>query len=163
MVSAFGPARILYSTSRSPAGHTAVDGDSRPARVHVSLEDLLRHSDAVVLTCSLSDKTRHLIRAETLGLMPRGAMLINTARGGCVKQDDVLEALNSGHLAGVGLDVTDPEPLAPDHPLVLHPRCLVLPHVGSATVAAREAMARLAIDNAIAGLLGLDMPAELKF
>jgi glyoxylate reductase len=88
------------------------------------------------------------------------AHLVNTARGGLVDQDALAEALRQHQIAGAALDVTDPEPLPPDHPLLQAPNLIVLPHVGSATHATRERMADLAVDNLLAGLAGEPLPYE---
>jgi glyoxylate reductase len=86
------------------------------------------------------------------------AYLVNTARGGIVDQDALAAALHAGTIAGAALDVTDPEPLPPDHPLLEAPNLIVLPHLGSATHATRRAMADLAVDNLLAALDGKPMP-----
>jgi len=124
--------------------------DDRPAA--------LRRADILSLHCPLTPQTRHLVDADALDLLPAGALLVNSARGGLVDQDALRAALHSGHLAGAALDVTDPEPLPPDHPLLGAPNLLVLPHIGSATHTARERMADLAVDNLLAALRGEEMP-----
>ena len=86
------------------------------------------------------------------------AYLVNTARGPIVDTAALIEALEQGEIAGAALDVTDPEPLPGDHPLLGAPNLLVLPHLGSATHAARERMADMAVDNLLAGLAGERMP-----
>jgi glyoxylate reductase len=86
------------------------------------------------------------------------AILVNTARGPIVDQDALAAALSEGRLGGAGLDVTDPEPLPPDHPLLQTPNLLVVPHIGSATTTARAAMADRAVDNLLAALDGKPMP-----
>lgn len=94
--------------------------------------------------------------------MKRTALLINVSRGSLVDSDALAAALRDGVIWGAGLDVVEGEPnVGKDHPLVLEPRCVVLPHVGSATFETRQAMAMLAVRNAIAGVLGEKMPAEL--
>lgn len=94
----------------------------------MSLEDLLRTSDIVIVTCALSDDTRALITMAQLTLMKRTAFLINTARGPIVNAHDLALALRQGVIAGAGLDVTDPEPIRPDDPLLSLDNCLILPH-----------------------------------
>jgi phosphoglycerate dehydrogenase-like enzyme len=88
------------------------------------------------------------------------AYLINVARGGLVDTDALVTALQGGLTGGAALDVTDPEPLPPGHPLLAIENCLIVPHIGSASKSARQGMARLAVDNLIAGLSGDPMPAE---
>jgi lactate dehydrogenase-like 2-hydroxyacid dehydrogenase len=122
------------------------------------LAELLERSDFVSLHAPLTSATRGLIGEGALARMKPTAYLVNTARGGLVDQAALGRALHFGRIAGAALDVTDPEPLPPDHPLLDAPNLLVLPHVGSATVEAREAMADLAVDNLVAGLRGERMP-----
>jgi glyoxylate reductase len=124
----------------------------------VALEEVLEASDFVSLHVPLTDETRHLIDAGALALMRPTALLVNTARGGVVDQDALREALHAGTIAGAALDVTDPEPLPPDHPLLDAPNLLVVPHVGSATVHTRAKMAAMAVDNLLAALDGRPMP-----
>ncbi len=88
------------------------------------------------------------------------ATLINVSRGPLVNTDALVRALSEGWIAAAGLDVTDPEPIPADHPLVLLPNCFIVPHVGSATVRTREAMADLAADNLLAGLRSEPLPAQ---
>jgi glyoxylate reductase len=123
-----------------------------------SIEELLDRSDFVTLHCPLTPATRGLIGTEALSRMKPTAYLINTARGPIVDSDALARALHAGELAGAALDVTDPEPLPGDHPLLDAPNLLVVPHVGSATIATRERMADMAVDNLLAGLAGEPMP-----
>ena len=128
------------------------------ATPRVPLEELLAESDAVTLHVPLTSDTRHLIDTAALARMKPTAILVNTARGGVVNQEALADALERGEIAGAALDVTDPEPLPPDHPLLDAPNLLVLPHIGSATHTARERMADLAVDNLLAGLAGKPLP-----
>jgi glyoxylate reductase len=123
-----------------------------------ALEPALARADFVSLHVPLSDETRHLVSDGFLAAMKPTAYLVNTARGGVVDQDALARALRDGRIAGAALDVTDPEPLAPDHPLLSAPNLIVLPHLGSATHATRERMADLAVDNLLAGLAGEPLP-----
>jgi glyoxylate reductase len=124
----------------------------------VSLEELLERADFVSLHTPLTPETRGLIDAAALERMKTTALLINSARGGVVDQDALREALIAGTIAGAALDVTDPEPLPADHPLLDAPNLLVVPHVGSATVRTRAKMAAMAVDNLLAALDGRPMP-----
>jgi phosphoglycerate dehydrogenase-like enzyme len=93
--------------------------------------------------------------------MRADAFLINIARGPLVDTAALVDALANGSIAGAALDVTDPEPIPADHPLLALPNCLVVPHIGSASIRARRAMAGLAVDNLVAALRGAPMPAPL--
>jgi glyoxylate reductase len=118
----------------------------------------LADSDALSLHCPLTPETHHLIDAAALATMKPGAILVNTARGPVVDQDALACALRDGHLGAAALDVTDPEPLPPNHPLLGAPNLIVLPHLGSATHATRARMAQLAVANLEAGLAGRPLP-----
>jgi glyoxylate reductase len=124
----------------------------------VTFEALLERSDVVSLHAPLTPATRHLIDAPALARMKRDAVLVNAARGPLVDQGALAEALKAGRIAAAALDVTDPEPLPRDHPLLDAPNLLVVPHVGSATHATRERMADMAVDNLLAGLAGRPLP-----
>ncbi len=128
----------------------------------VPLLQLLARSDFVSLHCPLTPETRHLIDAAALAEMRPTAFLINTSRGPIVDQTALRHALIEGQIAGAALDVTDPEPLPPYDPLFKAPNLLVVPHIGSATHATREAMASAAVDNLLAGLAGEPMPHEVS-
>ncbi|KAJ2708675.1 hypothetical protein H4R19_004634 [Coemansia spiralis] len=151
-----GFSRVVYSAPRAQ--------DTRARTVgahHIPLDRLLAEADLVCVCCPLNADTRGLFDSRAFAQMKPSAILVNSARGAIVNQDDLLAALDSGRLAHAALDVTVPEPLPPNHPLVTHPRCTVLPHIGSATIETRTAMANLAIDNALAGVLGLPLGAEV--
>jgi len=122
------------------------------------LTELLRRSDHVTLHCPLTPATHHLIDAAALRLMKPTATLVNTARGPIVDSAALRQALIDGQIAAAGLDVTDPEPLRADDPLLDAPHLLVTPHIASATVTARARMADLAVDNLLAGLAGRPLP-----
>jgi len=94
-----------------------------------ALDESLAEADVVAISIALAAETRHLLSAARLRLMKKGAVLVNIARGGIVDTDALVEVLNDGHLAGAGLDVTDPEPLPDGHPLWSAPNVLITPHV----------------------------------
>jgi glyoxylate reductase len=124
----------------------------------IRLEELLAQADFVSLHVPLTSETRHLIDAPALARMQPTGYLVNTSRGAVVDQNALAAALRDGTIAGAALDVTDPEPLPPDDPLLDAPNLIVLPHLGSATHATRRAMADLAVDNLLAALDGKPMP-----
>ena len=115
----------------------------------LSLEDLFARSSAVTLHLPLTDNTRGLIGTDLLGRMPSGSYLVNTARGGLVDLDALLEALDSGRLAGVALDVLPQEPPPQDHPLLSHPRALITPHVAWYSAEAEVELRRKAAQNIV--------------
>lgn len=129
-------------------------GASVGARMCGSLDELLAESDFVSLHTPLTPQTRHLIGAEAFSKMKKTAILVNVARGPVVDTTALYEALRTGRIAYAGLDVTDPEPLPKDHPLLTLPNCLVVPHVGSASVATRTRMSVMAAENLVAGVTG---------
>ncbi|KAJ2801285.1 hypothetical protein H4S07_004980 [Coemansia furcata] len=152
----FGIARVVYSGSRPR------DDRARPLNArYVSFEELLSESDLVCICCPLSERTAGIFNRQAFAAMKPTAILVNTARGAIVNQDDLLEALDKGLIAHAALDVTVPEPLPKDHPLVKHPKCTILPHIGSATEETRNAMSNLAIDNALAGIKGEELKAKV--
>jgi phosphoglycerate dehydrogenase-like enzyme len=112
----------------------------------------------VTLHAPLTPDTRGLIDDAALRRMKPTAYLVNTARGPMVDTAALVGALKAGEIAGAALDVTDPEPLPGDHPLLEAPNLLVIPHLGSATHATREKMADMAVENLLAGLAGERMP-----
>jgi glyoxylate reductase len=124
----------------------------------VPLDELLERADFVTLHVPLTPETRGLIDDAALARMKRTAYLVNTARGPVVDSAALARALHAGAIAGAALDVTDPEPLPGDHPLLDAPNLLVLPHVASATHATRERMSEMAVDNLLAALSGRPMP-----
>ena len=119
---------------------------------YVALDELLQRSDFVSLTTPLTEETRGLIGRRELDLMKETAILVNVARGGVVDHDALLEALQNGQIAAAGLDVTEPEPLPRDHPLLQLENVVIIPHLGSCTRQTRKAMAQRTIDNLKAGL-----------
>ncbi|MGI9528682.1 MAG: 2-hydroxyacid dehydrogenase [Acidimicrobiia bacterium] len=147
---------VLYA-SRSPVPEIKDDVGAE----RVGLVDLFARSDHVVVCVPLTEDTEGLIGSEALRLMKPTANLVNISRGPVVDTDALVEALSTGQIRCAGLDVTDPEPIPQDHPLVHLPNCTIVPHVGSATERTRLAMADLAADNLIAGLAGRPMPSSV--
>lgn len=127
----------------------------------VELDELLVHSDIVSLHAALTDETRGMIGADELRSMKPTAVLVNTARGAMVDQIALADALRAGEIFGAGLDVVVDEPIDVDDELLTIPSCLVLPHLGSATVATRGRMADMVVDNVLAGLRGDPLPNAL--
>jgi|BEDMetMinimDraft_2_1075160.scaffolds.fasta_scaffold00374_10 glyoxylate reductase len=115
----------------------------------VSFDELLTTSDIISLHVPLNESTYHLIDSHELGMMKKGAILINTARGPVVNEQALIQALKSGKLAGAGLDVYEHEPLVPKELLAME-NVVLLPHIGSASFATRERMALMAVENVIA-------------
>src|SRR5215218_4135226 len=124
----------------------------------VPLEELLERSDFVSLHAPLNDATRGMIDEEQLRAMKPTAILVNTSRGALVDTGALTRALADGWIAGAALDVADPEPIPKGHPLLDAPNLILNPHVASASVEARCAMADLAVDNLLAGLAREPMP-----
>ncbi|GAB4500337.1 MAG: D-glycerate dehydrogenase [Anaerolineales bacterium] len=123
-----------------------------------SLDELLQQSDFVSVHTPLNESTRHLVNADFLSKMKPNAVFVNTSRGGVVDQAALYETLKAGKIFAAGLDVTDPEPLPLDSPLLTLKNCIIVPHIGSASEHTRDEMARLAAENLIAGLKGERLP-----
>ncbi|MCA9143312.1 MAG: D-glycerate dehydrogenase [Planctomycetaceae bacterium] len=121
---------------------------------YVSFDDLLRASDYVVLTVPLTDETRGLIGANEFAKMKPTSILINIARGPVVDTVALTEALQTRQIYAAGLDVTDPEPLPRNHPLLTMPNLTIAPHLGSATEQTRQKMAEISVENLFRGLRG---------
>ncbi len=146
--------RVLYcGRHRQPA----IEADL--GVIHRDLNALLSESDHVVVATPLTTETEHLIDAAALARMKPTATLVNISRGGTVDSEALVDALQSGQIAAAALDVTDPEPIPADHPLVGLPNCFIIPHLGSSSRRTREAMADLATANLLAGLRGDRLPA----
>ena len=128
---------------------------------YLPLEELLPRSDFVSLHVNLSPVTRHLINAQTLSWMKPTAVLVNTSRGPVVDQAALATALRDGIIWAAALDVTDPEPIPMDDPLVGLDNCLIVPHIASASRATRDRMAQMAAANLIAGVRGESLPTEV--
>ncbi|MGQ9489945.1 MAG: 2-hydroxyacid dehydrogenase [Anaerolineae bacterium] len=144
--------RVLYYDPSQPEPPPGLDA------VPVALETLLRESDFVSLHVPLTSSTHGMINRETLALMKPTAVLINTARGPVVDSTALYEALRDRRIFAVALDVTDPEPIPLDSPLLTLDNCLIVPHIASASVATRQKMSLMAAENLIAGLKGERLP-----
>lgn len=149
----FGVHKIIYSGSKPKS----TDFDAQ----FVSFDSLLQQSDFIVVTCAMTPDTAGLFNSRAFSQMKSNAMLINTSRGGVVNQNDLYEALKSHKIAAAGLDVTTPEPLPVDHPLLTLDNCVVLPHIASATDETRSLMSEMTARNILAALHGQPLPAQL--
>lgn len=145
--------RILYADAQPIPGVAEEFG-----AVYVGMDQLLAESDFVTLHVNLTPETYHMIDAAALKAMKPTAILVNAARGGVVDHDALVEALRTGEIAYAALDVTEPEPLPADHPLVHLPNCIVVPHIASASIATRTKMATMAAENLLAGVQGKPLP-----
>ncbi len=126
--------------------------------IAADFETLLRESDFLSLHVPLRPETHHLIDARALALMKPDSVLINMARGEVVDPQALYQALKAEQIGMAALDVTEPEPIPADHPLLSLPNCLIVPHLGSATLQTRRAMTELAVANLAAGLRGEPLP-----
>jgi glyoxylate reductase len=144
---------LIYDPSYEPGS-----GPTAPAVEHVDLPTLLALSDFVSLHVPLTEETHHLIGEDELDLMKPTAILVNTARGPVVNPQALTAALAVQKIAGAALDVTEPEPISPDDPLLGLPNVVVAPHIASASHATRGKMAAMAVDNLLAGLRGARLP-----
>ena len=145
--------RVLYNKrSRDRAAEAELGVEFR------SFETLLSESDHVMVLVSLNPGTHQLIDQAALAAMKATATLVNASRGPVVDTDALVEALSGGTIAAAGLDVTDPEPMPPHHPLVSLHNCFIVPHIGSSTVRTRVLMAERAAANLMAALKGDRMP-----
>jgi len=144
--------RILYHDPHTSEGDLGLEASS------VDMDTLLAESDFVTLHVPLTEETHHLIGREALYKMKTTAVLVNTSRGGVVDPEALHDALQEGLIAYAALDVTEPEPISADDPLLDLPNCIIVPHIGSASVATRTRMATMAAENLVAGLQGRPMP-----
>jgi glyoxylate reductase len=125
---------------------------------YVTFDELLRQSDVLSVHSVLSEETRGIFNKSAFGKMKPGTIFINTSRGGVHQEKDLVEALTNGTIWGAGLDVTSPEPMNANNPLLSMPNAAILPHIGSGTIEARTGMARLAAENIIAFYQSGTMP-----
>lgn len=141
--------RILY-TGRRPNEEAEQHFEAE----RVDMATLLQESDFISIHTPLNPQTRHLFGAEQFAQMKPTAMLVNTARGAVVDQKALYTALKEGVIGGAGLDVFEQEPLPMDDPLLTLPNVVLVPHIGSASIATRTRMAVLAAENLVAGIQG---------
>lgn len=150
--------RILYhDLARAPE-----DVEHELGARFVDLDELLLESDFVSLHVNLTDVTRKLINRDRLATMKARAVLVNTSRGPVIDQAALFEALRDGVIGAAALDVTDPEPMRADDPLLTLDNCLVVPHIASASYATRGKMAEMAAANLLAGLRGERLPTSVN-
>ncbi|MDA0832713.1 MAG: D-glycerate dehydrogenase [Planctomycetota bacterium] len=138
--------------------HRDLDAEKSLGVRYLSFEELLSTSDFISLNCPLTSETTGMISTSELALMKPDAMLINMARGPVVDTAALYEALANKRIAGAGLDVTDPEPLPRNHPLLELSNVVIAPHLGSATDRTRRRMMEMTIENLRAGVSGSDLP-----
>ena len=162
-----GFGRIGKAMARRAAGfdmrviyHDPQEADPPPdvKAAPVELDTLLEESDFISLHTPLTADTRHLIGAAALAKMKSTAVLVNTSRGPVVDPDALYEALKDHRIQAAGLDVTEPEPLPADHPLLTLPNAIIVPHIASASKTTRDKMSWMAAQNLIAGLKGEHLP-----
>ncbi|XP_002015230.2 glyoxylate reductase/hydroxypyruvate reductase [Drosophila persimilis] len=144
-------AKILYHT------RTRKENDCEFKAEHVSFERLLQESDFLVVAAPLTDETRGKFDAKAFGQMKANAVFVNVARGGLVIQSDLHEALTKGLIFAAGLDVTTPEPLPADDPILKLPNCVILPHLGTQTMKTTIEMSLLAANNILNAIEGRPM------
>jgi glyoxylate reductase len=145
--------KVLYTARTAKP-----DADRELKAKRVELDELLAQSDFVSVHADLNPTTKGMFGAEQFRKMKRTAVFVNTARGPHVDQSALAEALRAGTIFAAGLDVTDPEPLPPNHELYQLPNCVIAPHIASATTDTRNAMARLCAENLLAGVSGQRLP-----
>lgn len=138
LAKAFGMNVIAY-TRNPEAVHPGVS--------NVDLDTVFRESDILSLHCPLTPETQGLVNSERLSLMKQTAFLINTSRGPVVNEQDLADTLNSGCIAGAGLDVLSTEPPKPDNPLLSANNCIITPHIAWATKSARERLMKITVEN----------------
>jgi glyoxylate reductase len=149
--------RVLYYSA-----HRHPEREAEAPVTFAELDTLLEQSDFVSIHAALTPATHHLFSTAQFGKMKSSAYLINVARGGLVDQDAIFAACRDGEIAGAALDVTDPEPMSADHPLLKLPNVIVVPHIGSSTIATRIRMGTLASDNIVAVLSGTPPPTPVN-
>ncbi|MGV3545630.1 MAG: 2-hydroxyacid dehydrogenase [Pedobacter sp.] len=153
---AYGMNIIYHNRNRNEQAEQEVDAK------YLSFDDLLAQSDVLSIHVNLTEETRGIFGKAAFGKMKPNAIFINTARGAIHNEKDLLEALKNKTIWGAGLDVTNPEPMDKDNPLLDMENVCVLPHIGSATKETREKMAMMAAENIVAALKGERMPQVIN-
>lgn len=143
---------IYHNRSRNEKAETELGAE------YISFDELLQRSDVISMHANLTPETIGVFNKEAFAKMKPTAIFVNTGRGNMHNEEDLKEALDKGIIWGAGLDVTNPEPMDEDNPLLHYPNVCILPHIGSATQETRNAMAELAAKNIIAGLKGEKLP-----
>lgn len=128
---------------------------------YADLDVLLSQSDFVTVHAPLAPDTKEMFNAESFSKMKPSAVFVNTSRGGLVDQTALYDALSNKTIYAAGLDVTTPEPLETDSPLLSLPNCVILPHIGSASIETRHQLGLIAADNLLAGLSGNELPKQV--
>ncbi len=146
--------RVLYYDV-----HRRQDLEQSMGVTYADLDTIYREADFITIHTDLNEQTRHMINQQALSKMKRTAVVVNTARGPIVDPEALYAALKSGQIGGAALDVTEPEPIPIDSPLLTLPNCIIVPHIASASVATRGKMAQIAARNLVAGLRGERLPA----
>lgn len=149
---AFDMKLIYHNRHRNENAEKELNAD------YVSFEELVRNSDVLSVHASFTPEQKELFNASVFEKMKPNSIFINTARGGFHHQKDLYQAIVSGQIWGAGLDVTNPEPMSNEDPLLTLSTVCVLPHIGSATIEARNGMAKRAAENIIAFSKGEKMP-----
>jgi len=151
-VGAYGMQVIYHNRNKNP------EAEQKFYARYVSFAELLEQSDVISVHSVLSNETKAIFNLDVFKQMKPNAIFINTARGDIHNEVDLQKALEQGIIWGAGLDVTNPEPMMADNPLLNMPYAAILPHIGSATIEARNGMARLAAENIIAFYKNGKMP-----
>ncbi|HAZ14814.1 MAG: hypothetical protein A2X86_22175 [Bdellovibrionales bacterium GWA2_49_15] len=158
MLSAGLEAKVAYTNKHGPLSNL-----SFPA-TWLSSEEILAKADVLIVTCPSNAETKGLFNEDTLKKLKAGSYFINISRGDLHDEDALCRLLDTQHLAGVALDVTNPEPATLGrNPILSHPRAIITPHIGSATTNARRHMGLLAVENLINYLKSKPMPSQVNF
>jgi glyoxylate/hydroxypyruvate reductase len=164
----FGIKKVIYLTSKpgQPAKEdhfNLLSNPATPTEPAQSLDQLAEESDIIVVGCALTSFTKHLISSSFFNKMKKLAVIVNIARGPIIDTDALVKALDEEKIFGAGLDVIENEPnIQADHPILKQERCVLVPHIGSATIETREAMAMESVKNLLAGLSGEAMVNEVE-